>query len=241
MGAVSNALSSIDPTTPEGLMNVATGGLYSPVSDALASADDYLRNEEGMEAAEEAARQAQSIQQQIIDLQREEMELFRPIRQSYLESSDQVRDEVLRFLDPQEQARIAQEAITGDYGRSVLGAAGEGLIAQQTALGNRLSSGIQRELLGQQGQLAQQIGQQAIGQREAQLGNALARMQAGAAGTSAPIQQAIAGQGQALTNIGSIGTQNAALQAQSGGLTPYLNLVGSVAPILGQFGGGGTV
>lgn len=241
MGLVSDTLSSIDPTTSEGLLNVATGGLYSPISEGLANVDDYVRNEEGMDAAEDAARAAQSIQQQIIDMQRQQQELYAPYQEIYLQASDELKNQYMDFLRPETQAQIAQEAISGDYGQSVLGSAADQLVAQGTALGNRLSSGIQRDVLSQQGQLAQQIGQQAIGQRESQLGNALARMQAGAAGVASPIQQAIAGQGQAMTNMANIGTQNAALQAQSGGLTPYLNLVGSVAPILGQFGGGGTV
>jgi hypothetical protein len=248
---VSDFASNFDPTTTEGLLNIGTGGLYgvgqeayNAASEGLADFDDYVRNEDAMDEAADAAEEAQAMQQQYIDLAREQLELYRPYQQSYLESGDQARQELLAFQDPQEQARIANEAITGDYGQSVLGAAADQLVSQGTALGNRLSSGIQRDVLGQQGALAQQIGQQAIGQREAQLGNTLARMQAGAAGTASPIQQSIGGIGSGLTNIASIGTQQAALNAQNSGINPYLNLIGSTAPLLGGLfggGGGGTV
>lgn len=197
----------------------------SGISGAGSKFDDWLRNEEGQQAAEEAAAAAEQAQLDANALQQQWQEYLMGVQQPYIEAGAEFLPQLTAFLDPEAQDLYRQQALESEGYKAIADAAAGGLIAQQSALGNRLSSGIQKEVLGQQGLLAQQYGDQAVANRLSQLTSG-AGLGLNALGYTAPsISSSLAAQQQGLTNIGNIQSNLAAYQSQYGGITPYLGLL----------------
>ena len=69
VSSVGNTLSDFDPTTKDGLINAATGGLYGLGGDeALQGLDDAISGQDQKDAAKAAARAQQSAAENRLDL-----------------------------------------------------------------------------------------------------------------------------------------------------------------------------
>lgn len=231
MGAVSDFVSRFDPTTSEGLGNLLTGGLSGQVEEAIDAAkgagrdiDDLVSGKDQRDKARKAATKAEQQQLDAAGVQRQWQEYLMGVQQPFIESGASFLPQLTAFLDPEAQDAFRQQALESEGFQAVSDAASRGLIAQGAALGNRLSSGLQEEVLGQQGMLAQQYGDTAVANRLSQL-TAGAGLGLNALGQTAPqIGQAIGGIQNAYTNIGNIQANLQAQLAQNSGITPWLNL-----------------
>lgn len=231
MGAVRKFGRAIDPTTKEGRGNLLTGGLYGQakfvgkaVGDAASGVDDLVTGKDQRDAAREAAEQSEQQQLASAAVQRQWQEYLMGVQKPFIEAGASFLPQLTAFLDPEAQDAFRKQALESEGFQAVSDASSRGLIAQGAALGNRLSSGLQEEVLGQQGILAQQYGDTAVANRLSQL-TAGAGLGLNALGqTSTQIGQAIGGIQNAYTNIGNIQANLQAQLAQNRGITPWLNL-----------------
>jgi len=231
MGAVRSFGRAIDPTTKRGLGNLLTGGLSGQAEVAIDATkkvgrniDDWVSGKAQRDAARESAKGAEQQQLASAAVQRQWQEYLMGVQQPFIEASRTFLPQLTAFLDPEAQDAFRKQALESEGFQAVSDAASRGLIAQGAALGNRLSSGLQEEVLGQQGILAQQYGDAAVANRLSQL-TAGAGLGLNALGQTAPqIGQAIGGIQNAYTNIGNIQSNLQAQLAQNSGITPWLNL-----------------
>lgn len=252
-GAVGGIIDDVGDATGIGASDIINPGgiikdpigigkdIYDEGSDALADLDDSLRNEEGQQAAEEAAKAAESAQMAGIDLQKAWQEYIKGVQQPYVDAGASFLPQLIDFLSPENQDAYRQQALESEGYKAISGAASRGLIAQGAALGNRLSSGLQEEVLGQQGLLAQQYGENAVQQRLQQL-TAGAGLGLNALGVTAPqIGASNAAIQQGYGNIGNIQTGLAQYKGQYSGLNPYLPLISGGLQAYAAYSGGQAV
>lgn len=231
MGWLKNKLKkvgrAIDPTTTSGLLNLSTGGLYSQYEEVNRlgnKIDDKLSGKDQRDAIRDAAAKAETGQEAAILQQQQWMDYLMGVQKPYIDAGAQFLPQLTEFLDPDVQDAYRQQSLSSDGYRAISNAASENLISNASALGNRLSSGIQAEVLGEQGLLAQSYADNAVRNRLNQL-QAGANLGLGALGvTGGQIGHSVSGIGQAYSNIGNIGMQSQMALGQYSGLTPYLNL-----------------
>lgn len=238
--SISNTLSDIDPTTSEGLTNIGLGGLIGGATgapnDVLTGLDDIVTDQDGKEAQDAAAAEAEALAQSGIDLQAGWMDYLKGVQQPYVEAGAGFLDQLTAFLDPAEQDAFRQEALDSDGFAAISQAAMDAQISNSAALGNRLSSGIQREVLSQQGLLGQQyansavqdrlgqltmgagLGLNALGNTAPQIGGALSNIQNGYANIGAINQANAQNQGNGFGNWLALGNAAASTYAQTQGM-----------------------
>lgn len=239
MGAVSDTLSDFDPTTKEGLLNIGTGGLYSfgketGANDALANFDDQVSGRAAQDAIDDAAKDAAAVQQQMIDLYAQQYQDYLTRAQPYSEMGADAVKQLSLFMSPEAQQQYAQEQLQSDYFKSLQQSALDPMVSNAAALGNRLSSGIQEDILGSQGLLAQQFAQNAINDRMNQLQYGVNTGLGALSGTGAAGSAYTSGAANSMNNIANIQLQAANAAASQP------NMMGGLAGAgLGALFGGG--
>ena len=239
MGAVSNGLASIDPTTKDGALNLITGGqsglIKSAINkgdEALTKLDDQISGQDQKDAAkdaakaqETAAREALVLQERIYDEGQTKLD---PFYQGGLGSLD----DYLGLIDPEGAAAFKSDYLQGDEFQGFL-EQGTNQLASNAAFSGALGSG------GTLKNVADYTTSQSFDLSNKALQNELARLGAGVElGQSAAGAQISAGQnfsnqaGQQYGNIGDAQATSALASAPSG-ITPYINLASAGANIYG--------
>ena len=202
MGKVKDGLSSIDPTTDQGLTNIGLGGIVGGMTDPASALepDDSL---------EDAAKEAAATQQEISDLYAQQYQGFLEMTAPYREAGESFLPEFQELLTSGGREGYMQRALEGQEFQNIAGAATDQLVSNSAALGNRLSSGIQRDVLSNTGQLATNYANQSYQNRLNELGQGV-NLGLGAMGTQLQgLQSTTAGQAGALGNIANINLQAA--------------------------------
>lgn len=235
MGAVSEGLSSIDPTTSEGLNNLGVGGIVGGLTGAGDKLVGKLEGRDQMEALKEAQAEAEQQQQDIISLYKEQYADYVNRAQPYSDLGADAVKQLQAFMSPEAQAQYAQEVLQGQAFQNIQEAALNPLISNSSALGNRLSSGIQEDVLNTSGALATGYAQDMINQRIAQLTQGVNTGLSALSGTGSAGSAMTSGSANAMNNIANINLQ----AANAAAMQPNM-LGGLVGAGLGAFIGGPT-
>ena len=234
MSWFSDALSELDPTSGSNIFSDADdaaanvsigydtltgsrdGGITDRTGDAIDQAltglDDIVTDQDGKEAQDAAAAEAEALAQSGIDLQAGWMEYLKGVQQPYVEAGAGFLDQLTAFLDPAEQDAFRQEALDSDGFAAISQAAMDAQISNSAALGNRLSSGIQSEVLSEQGLLGQQYANSAVQDRLGQLTMGAGLGMNALSYTSPGISSSLGNIQSGYSQIGSINQANAANQ-----------------------------
>ena len=119
-----------------------------------------------------AAQQQQDLaeqQQQLIDQAQQWTDTATAIQEPRTEAGNAFLEQLVQFMDPSIQDEYRQEVLRSPGYQSVSGAAASSLVNQGTALGNRLSSGLQEDVLGEQSAFATNYADAAVADRYNQL------------------------------------------------------------------------
>ena len=119
-----------------------------------------------------AAQQQQDLadqQQQLIDQAQQWVDTASGIQEPRTEAGNEFLMELAKFMEPGMQDEFRQQVLQGAGYQAVSDAAASSLVNQGTALGNRLSSGLQEDLLGQQSALAANYADARVADRYNQL------------------------------------------------------------------------
>ena len=198
-------LSGVDPTY-DLLTGNREGGILNTIGDW---ADYNLLGGKEEEALEEAAEEAEAKQQEISDLYAEQYQGFLDMTAPYREAGESFLPEFQELLTSGGKEGYMQRALEGQEFQNIAGAATDQLTSNAAALGNRLSSGIQRDVLSNTGQLATNYANQSYQNRINELGQGV-NLGLGAMGTQLQgLQSTTAGQAGALGNIANINLQAA--------------------------------
>jgi len=209
MGKVTDALSNIDPTTSEGLINVAGGGVIGGLTGKASNLYDDLSGKTAEEEAAKAAAEAVAAQQDISQLYADQYQSFIEMTAPYRTAGESFIPEFQDLLTSGGKEGYMQRALDGQEFQNIAGAATDQLVSNSAALGNRLSSGIQRDVLSNTGQLATNYANQSYQNRINELGQGI-NLGLGAMGTQLQgLQSTTAGQAGALGNIANINLQEA--------------------------------
>jgi hypothetical protein len=224
--SISDGLSSLDPTTDEGLANIGLGGINTFLPDI----DDQLTGQDQKEAAEAAAREQQTAAQNRLDLDtriyEEGQSKLDPFYQGGLGSLDQY----LGLIDPEGASQFKADFLQGEEFQSILDQ-GTNQIASNAAFSGALGSG------GTLKAVSDYATDQSFARSNEALNNELSRLGAGVElSQGAANSQITAGQnfgqraGQAYNQIGDARATERLAGAPSG-IAPYLQLAGAGAQI----------
>ena len=244
-----NVWSDIDPTTSEGLTNLVTGPISIPTLlltggeknigkkavKAGSQLDDSLSGRAAQDKIDEAAEEAAAAQQDIISLYKEQYADYVNRAQPYANLGSDAVKQLQAFMSPDAQAQYAQEALQGQAFQNIQQAALNPLISNSAALGNRLSSGIQEDVLNTSGALATGYAQDMINQRIAQLTQGVNTGLSALSGTGSAGSAMTSGSANAMNNIANINLQ----AANAAAMQPNL-LGGLLGAGLGGLVGGPT-
>jgi len=216
-----NVWSDIDPTTGGGALNligapvtlpinaISGGNVGGSVSDSLAQLDDQISGRAQQDALDDAAEEAAAKQQEITDLYAEQYQGFLEMTAPYRKAGESFLPEFQNLISGAGREEFMQDALDSQEFQNIAGAATDQLVSNSAALGNRLSSGIQRDVLSNTGQLATNYANQAYQNRLNELGQGV-NLGLGAMGTQLQgLQNTTAGQAGALNNIANINLQAA--------------------------------
>jgi len=216
-----NVWSDIDPTTGGGALNligapvtlpinaISGGNVGGSVSDSLAQLDDQISGRAQQDALDDAAEDAAAKQQEITDLYAEQYQGFLEMTAPYRKAGESFLPEFQNLISGAGREEFMQDALQSQEFQNIAGAATDQLVSNSAALGNRLSSGIQRDVLSNTGQLATNYANQAYQNRLNELGQGV-NLGLGAMGTQLQgLQNTTAGQAGALNNIANINLQAA--------------------------------
>lgn len=246
MSDVTDELSKYDPTTQDGLTNLVTAPVSVPyntltggnLSDDGSQMVDELTGKAAQDAMDEAAAEAARAQQDIAGVYQRQLDAFREMTAPYQEVGESFLPELQDLLTEGGRAGFMQRALDSNEFQNIAGAATDQLISNSAALGNRLSSGIQEEVLGTTGQLASQYASNAYSDRLNQVGQGVNIGLNTLGGSLSALQSSASGQAGALGNIANINLQNANAQAMMG--NPLMGLVGAgVGGLVGGPAGAG--
>lgn len=244
-----NVWSDIDPTTSEGLTNLVTGPISIPTLlltggkknigkkavKAGSQLDDSLSGRAAQDKIDEAAEEAAAAQQDIIQLYKDQYADYISRAQPYSDLGADAVKQLQAFMSPEAQAQYAQEALQGQAFQNIQEAALNPLISNSAALGNRLSSGIQEDVLNTSGALATGYAQDMINQRIAQLTQGVNTGLSALSGTGSAGSAMTTGSANAMNNIANINLQ----AANAAAMQPNL-LGGLLGAGLGGLVGGPT-
>jgi hypothetical protein len=228
MGAVSDGLASIDPTTEEGLTALATGGL----STQAAKFDDAISGQDQKDAARAAAREQETAAQSRLALDTRIYDEGQTKLDPFYEGGLGSLDEYLGLIDPEGASQFKADYLQGEEFQSILDQ-GTNQIASNAAFSGALGSG------GTLKAVSDYATDQSFSRSNEALNNELARLGAGVSlSQGAANSQITAGQnfgqqaGQAYNQIGNARATERLAGAPSG-IAPYLNLAGTAAQIYG--------
>lgn len=199
------SLSNIDPTTEEGLTNLGLGGVVGGLLDPASA----LSGEDEEDAIKEAAAEAAAAQQEIAQVYRDQLAAFQEMTAPYREAGESFLPEFKNLLSTSGREKFMANALQSKEFQNIAGAATDQMISQSAALGNRLSSGIQEDVLGATGNLATQYASGAYNDRLNQLGQGVNIGLGTLGGSLSALQSSTAGQAGALGNIANINLQAA--------------------------------
>lgn len=244
--SVGDTVSSLDPTASVGNAlnligapvtlpyNAITGNnLGEQITDPLAQFEDYASGRAAQEEIDEAAEEAAAQQQDMIQLYRDQYQSYLDMTAPYREAGESFLPAYQNLISAEGREQFMQDALQGQEFQNIAGAATDQLVSNAAALGNRLSSGIQEDVLSNTGQLATNYASNAYRDRINELGQGV-NLGLGAMGTTLQgLNASTAGQAAGLQNIANIGMNAASARAQ----TP--NLFSSIlTPIAGGIGSG---
>jgi len=198
-------LSNIDPTTEEGLANLGIGGIAGGLTDPQYS----LSGQEQEDAIEDAAEEAATAQAEIAQVYQNQLDAFKEMVAPYQEAGESFLPEFQNLLSTSGREEFMANALQSQEFQNIAGAATDQMISQSAALGNRLSSGIQEDVLGATGNLATQYASGAYNDRLNQLGQGVNIGLGTLGGSLSALQSSTAGQAGALGNIANINLQAA--------------------------------
>jgi hypothetical protein len=230
--SIGSSLAKFDPTTSDGLANLATGGLYGVVDPALQKFDDSISGQEQKDAAKEAAQAAEDAGLASVALQTRIYDETQSKLDPFYEGGLGSLDDYLALIDPEGAAEFKANYLQGDEFQSIL-EQGTNQLASNAAFSGALGSG------GTLKNVADYTTDQSFNLSNAALQNELSRLGQGVGlGQSALGSQISAGQNyanqasQQYSNIADAqGT--AAMASASTGIAPYLQLAGTGAQIYG--------
>lgn len=239
-----NVWSDLDPTSGDNIFSdfddkwagvdltydLFTGGREGGAGDWV---DYNLLGGKEEEALDEAAEEAEAKQQEISDLYAQQYQSFLEMTAPYREAGESFLPEFQDLLTSGGKEGYMQRALDSQEFQNIAGAATDQLVSNSAALGNRLSSGIQRDVLSNTGQLATNYANQSYQNRINELGQGI-NLGLGAMGTQLQgLQSTTAGQAGALGNIANINLQ----AANAAAMQP--NMLGGLAGAgIGAFFGG---
>lgn len=207
--SATESLSNIDPTTSEGLTNVALGGIAGGLADPAGWVDYNLMGGKEEEEMEEAAEEAEQQQRDMIQLYRDQYQSYLDMTAPYREAGESFLPVYQNLISAEGREQFMQDALRGQEFQNIAGAATDQLVSNAAALGNRLSSGIQEDVLSNTGQLATSYASNAYRDRINELGQGV-NLGLGAMGTTLQgLNASTAGQAAGLQNIANIGLQQA--------------------------------
>lgn len=235
-GAVGKGLSSIDPTTKGGLLNLATGGLYgtyNKASEELAEVDDQLRGEDQQEAAEEAAKKQEEAARAAVNLQERIYEEGVGRLDPFYQQGLGTLEDYFNLISPEGAAEFKANYLQSDEYQNQLNT-GLSALEQSAAFSGTLGAGGTLAKVGDYvTRQAGDLSTQALNQELARLGSGVD------IGTSAAGALTSAGQqfaGQASNSLNQIGQAQAAREIAGAGqgLMPYLQILGAGTQIYGS-------
>lgn len=239
MGAVSDGLASIDPTTKDGLLNLSTGGLYGVgkaaikgADDALLEFDDQISGQDQKDAAKEAAAKQETAAREALNLQEriyeEGQEKLDPFYQGGLGSLD----DYLGLINPEGAAAFKADYLQGDEFQNIL-KQGTNQLASNAAFSGALGSGgTLKNVADHTTNQSFNLSNQALERELGRLGQGVSLSQS-AAGSQVSAGQNFGQQaGQQYSNIGNAQATGTLAGAPTG-ISPYLNLATAGAQIYG--------
>ena len=236
--SATESLSNIDPTTSEGLTNIAGGGIIGGLTGKPQDLYYNLSGEAAQDEMDKAAAEAEAAQQDIAGIYQQQLETFKEMTSPYQKIGESFLPELQSLLSESGRSQFMENALQSQEFQNIAGAATDQLISNSAALGNRLSSGIQEEVLGTTGSLASQYAANAYSDRLNELGQGVNIGLNTLGGSLSALQSSTSGQANALGNIANINLQNANAQAAMG--NPLMGLVGAgVGGLVGGPAGAG--
>lgn len=233
--SISRGLSNIDPTTSEGLTNLATGGIIGGTlgpSDALAELDDAISGQDQKDAARDAASAQESAARERLGLDTRIYEEGQAKLDPFYQKGLGTLDDYFNLISPEGADQFRSNYLQGEQFQKQLGA-GLDQIASNAAFGGALGAG------GTLKNVGDYATDQAFNLPQQALDRELGRLGAGVGiGQSAAGAQVSAGQnfgrqaGSALQSIGDAQATRTLAGAPSG-IAPYLQLAGTGAQIYG--------
>jgi hypothetical protein len=228
MGAVSDGLASIDPTTEDGLTTLATGG----VNTVLPDIDDAISGQDQKDAAKAAAREQETAAQNRLALDTRIYDEGQTKLDPFYEGGLGSLDEYLGLIDPDGAAQFKADYLQGEEFQGIL-EQGTNQIASNAAFGSALGSG------GTLKAVADYTTDQSFARSNEALNNELSRLGAGVSLSQGAANSQITGgqnfsnsAGQAYNQIGDARATRE-LAGASSGIAPYLNLASTGAQIYG--------
>ncbi len=234
-----------DPTTSDGLTNLATLGIGGGVNDVTGGdtgaetaqeTEDFVTNQDEQDALEAAALAQEDAAKQGIAFAKEQYADFLGFTEPYREAGESFLPQLMEFLDPEVQAAFKAEALNSQEFQDIRGQAEEGLISNAAAFGGLRSSGTQDRLIRETSSLANQFGNQQVNNRLSQLQGGV-NLGLGTLGTT------ISGLGQAgnqvqagIANLGNAQASSAIAAGQGGfGFNDLLNFANAGANITNAY------
>jgi hypothetical protein len=223
-------LSDFDPTTKTGIANIATGGLYTPASGALADLDDAISGQDQKDAAREAAARQEAAALQGVKLQErvydESTSRLDPFYQKGLGTLDQF----FNLIDPEKAAQFRADYLGSDeYQQQRADTLGQ--LEQSAAFGGTLGAG------GTLGEVGKVLDRQAFDLSNQALDRELSRLGTGVdiglstAGAQTTAGQNFANQASNLYSRAGDAQATSILAGAPTGIAPYLQLAGNAAKI----------
>ena len=232
-------LSDFDPTTGEGLLNIATLGQSGQIKEGLKNADealmdfdDQISGQDEKEAAEEAAQQQETAAREALILQEriydEGQAKLDPFYQGGLGSLD----EFLNLNSSEGSAQFKADYLGGEEFQNIL-EQGTNQLASNAAFSGALGSGgTLKNVADYTTSQSFNLSNQALERELGRLGQNVGLSQA-AAGSQISAGQNFGQQaGQQYSNIGNAQATGTIASAPTG-LAPYLNLAATGAQIYG--------
>ena len=232
---IGDGLASIDPTTKEGLINLATGGLIGGAADpdsALQSLDDQISGQDQKEAAKDAAEAQETAARESLVLQEriynEGQAKLDPFYQGGLGSLD----DYLNLNSSEGSSKFKTDYLGGDEFASFLDQGLDSLESRAAYSGALGSGGTLKNVGKYVTDTSFDLSNQALASELGRLGSNVGL------GQSAAGAQITAGQNfgqQAGQTYGRIGDAQATreLAGAPTGIAPYLNIAGTGAKIYG--------
>lgn len=215
MGAIKAAGNSIvgSAATGGGTPNFGAAEALVPftllgrLNEGASQFDDYISGRAEEDKIEDAAAEAEAQQQEIQDLYRQQFETYLQMTEPYRQAGESFLPQLTELLGSEGRDQFMADALQSQEFQNIAGAATDQLVSNAAALGNRLSSGIQNDVLSTTGNLATQYAANAYNDRLNQLTQGV-NLGLGALGTTlGGLNSSTAGIANSMGNIANINLQ----------------------------------